>query len=61
MKPAQLIRCLFGRHVHNSRISRDDAGAVRSRCQGCGRRMVRIEEGRHRTWHIEKDGRNGMK
>jgi exosome complex RNA-binding protein Csl4 len=60
VKIIQLVRCLFGKHLHNTRISRDDAGVVRSRCQGCGRRMVRVEEGRHRTWQIEKKGRSGV-
>lgn len=58
MNLVQLVRCAFGKHEHGTRISRDDDGVVRSRCVGCGRRMVRIEEGRKRTWQIQRKHRS---
>ena len=53
----QIFRCLVGRHEHAQRMSRDEKGVVRSRCTGCGRRLVRIEEGTHRVWKPEKNKR----
>jgi hypothetical protein len=50
----QFARCLLGKHEHGRRITRDEKGVVRSRCLGCGRRMIRVEEGRHRIWQLEK-------
>jgi hypothetical protein len=54
----QIVRCLFGKHQHSRRISRDDAGVVRSRCVGCGRRMIRVDNGPDRSWQVAKKGRN---
>jgi hypothetical protein len=51
---AQILRCLRGKHEHASRVSRDENDVVRSRCKGCGKRMVRIEDGRHKTWQVDK-------
>jgi hypothetical protein len=45
---------VVGKHEHASRVSRDDNGVVRSRCKGCGRRMVRVDEGHHQVWRLGK-------
>jgi len=58
VKPLQIVRCLFGRHRHSRRVSLDEAGVARSRCAGCGRRMMRVEEGRHRAWRLENKRRD---
>jgi len=48
------LRCLRGKHEHASRVSRDEDDVVRSRCKGCGKRMVRIEDGRYQIWQVDK-------
>jgi hypothetical protein len=49
MNLLQLPRCLFGLHHRDRRRARHDGVAVRSRCTGCGKPMIK---GRH-GWHLD--------
>lgn len=58
MKPLQIVRCLLGKHRHSTRVGLDEANVARSRCVGCGRRMVRVEDGHDRVWQLENKRRD---
>lgn len=45
MKFAQLFKCIVGKHHRSKRAATHDAdGVLRSKCEGCGRRMVKIHD-----------------
>lgn len=57
MELPQIFRCLVGKHAHSTRMSKDEHGVVRSKCKGCGRRLVRVEKGPKRYWKLERKPR----
>ncbi len=49
----QRIKCLFGYHYRNGHRVRWNDGKRYTVCKGCGRRMVREEDGWHLTGGVE--------
>lgn len=45
MNLLQLFRCLAGEHKANERRVRLTYNGWRARCRGCGRKMVRFNDG----------------
>lgn len=45
MNLIQFFQCLRGKHLRSRGQARDDGQAIRSKCVGCGKPMIRTLDG----------------